>query len=287
MNDDGTPAGAQVSSPVTVGQVMALQCEGEAVALDPAQVRVVAVSQPQFTISLLSSEVQANRVRLQITSYRVGEHKDVTLVVTDDKNFFETEGVSWTVASVIDPQNPEAMKPFGSFGPWHLSWPLWYFVVVAAILLAVGFGVYRWIQFLLNKKRLKKEVEDYRKKHVPFDQFQKELRSLSREIGRVPQDTSQSQFQSWLTSVEQHTLTYLKMEFSIETKGASARSVVGSIKKRYRGAHESRLNDLFLFLSELQNMKSKVLAQADLEQALTWAQNISDRANEDEFGRPS
>lgn len=269
---------------VTVGQVMTLACDGEGVTLDPATTRLVAVSQPEHTVKLIKAEIENTKAQIQFVSYRVGEHKDVSLVLTDDKNFLEANPVSWTVKSVIDPQNPEAMKPFDSYGPWRISWPIWYFVVLAILIVAIGFSLYRSVQIYLKNKKLKADVEEYRRKHIPFDQLQKDLRAQQRSISRATAETAQEQLKKWLMDLQRSSLLYIKMEFATETEGLSPRKIVRKLRKKYPKASEARLNDLFLYLTELQNMSSKTLSPDDLDQALNWAQKTSDHVSEYEFG---
>ncbi|MGE3975285.1 MAG: hypothetical protein AB7F59_12240 [Bdellovibrionales bacterium] len=285
VNSDGSTEGAEATPSVTVGQVLTLNCQGPEVVMDVSKLRVVPVSQPEFTLKLLKSDFQNTKAQFQFASYRVGEHKNVVLAVTDDKNFFESDPLSWTVKTVIDPQNPEAMKPFGAYGPWKISWPLWYFLVLVLLIAAVSYAVYRSVQAYLKKKKLKKDVEEYRKKHNPFDQFQKELRALHRFVDRATGEVPTETLKEWLKDTRNSSLIYLKMEFGVETMSQSPRKIVRAIKKKYPRAPESRLNDLYLYLVELQQMRSKDFTRQDVDQILNWAQKTSDQVNHDELGR--
>ncbi len=277
FNEVGSQIPETLNTALTVGTEFMLHCDGTVPSFDTTSLKAEALNQAEHTIKLLKFEAKQNAADITLTSYRVGEFKDVQLLFTDGKQMIRTNPVTWKVQSVIDPQNPEAAQPFGPFGPWKISWPWWYFLVVVLVVAVVVLACLKAWRAARRKIEVRKKIADYRQKFNPFDQFQKTLRRLDREVQRIT--TTNTPVQKLIEELSAASLTYLMMEFEADVEGKSPRGVARALKRKSPKARENVLNDLVLYLSEFKRGKAE-----DIEKMLDWAGRISEKVDRESFG---
>lgn len=278
FTEEGAQIPTSLNAPLTVGQEVVLSCTGEFPQFNTERIKAEALNQAEHTIKLLKYEPQGEKTFLTLTSYRVGEFQDVQILLADGSLVTRTNPLSFKVQSVIDPQNPEAAKPFGPFGPWTISWPWWYFLIlVLAILLAALTGVKVW-KASKRKLEIRKKINEYRQKFNPFDQFQKTLRRLDRDhqTNLAKNAPSEKIFEE----LQAASLTYLMMEFELDVERRTPRWILRKLKKKAPRAKPASLNDLGLYLGEFLKSKDTV----DIDRMIDWAGRISEKVDRESFG---
>jgi hypothetical protein len=273
--EESAPVAAASREARTVGQEFALHCQGAPPAFDVAQLKVEALNQAEYTVRLLKYEAKGDSVEAVLTSYRVGEFKDVELLFTDGAHMAKTKPLSWQVKSVIDPQNPKAAEPFGPFGPWKISWPWWYFLILILMLAALVLAAVRTYRLARRKLELRRRIEEYRRKFNPFDQFQKALRRLDRELQKPG-----AQAQGVFDELRRESLLYFMMEFGLDTEKSSARKIVRKLRALAPKARDSIFADLALFLAEFQKKGDAT----EVEKMIDWAGRISEKFDRESLG---
>ncbi len=277
FSEEGSQLPSALNTPTTVGAQMMLACEGAAPPFDVSKLKLEAVNQEEHTVKLLKYEPKGETTFVTFTSYRVGEHQNVQLFLSDGKESARTNPVSWTVETVIDRNNEKGNEPFGPFGPWAISWPWWYFLIVAILLAAAVFAAIRTWKASKRKLEIRKRISEYRQKFIPFDQFQKTLRRLDRENQRTQNAAPEKIFEE----LRQASLTYLMMEFEIDLEKRSPGWIVRKLRRKSVKTKESTFNDLALFLTEFQKKGSH---DKEIEKLIEWAGRISERVDRESFG---
>jgi len=279
FGEEGSQFASALSSPVTVGTKMQLICDGQAPQFEVSKLKAEALNQPEHSIKLLEYQTKDQKTYLTVTSYRVADYQGVQLLLTDGTALARTSSLSWKVQSVIDPNNPEAGKPFGPFGPWTMTWPWWFFLILILIIVASVYSVYRVWKISKRKLEIRKKINEYRNKFNPFDQYQKELRRLDRNFQKNLLVSSSNDY--ILNELQTASLTYLMMEFELDLERRSPKWIVRRLR-RLAGtrAKESVFNDLALFLNELED-KNK---SSDIEKMIEWAGRMSEKVSRENFG---
>jgi hypothetical protein len=278
FNEEGAQIPTSLNAPLTVGKEVLLTCTGEFPKFNVERLKAEALNQPEHTLKLLKYEPQGENTVLTLTSYRVGEFQDVQVLLADGTLVARTNPLSFKVESVVDPQNPEAGKPFGPFGPWTISWPWWYFLILILIIAITALAGLKVWKASKRKLEIRKKINEYRQKFNPFDQFQKTLRRLDREyqanlVKNVPSEKLFDELQA-------ASLTYLMMEFEMDVERKTPRWILKRLKKKAPKAKASALNDLGLYLNEFLKNKNS----ADVDRMIDWAGRISEKVDRESFG---
>ncbi|MEQ1876669.1 MAG: hypothetical protein ABL958_08480, partial [Bdellovibrionia bacterium] len=192
------------------------------------------------------------------------EHKEISPVISDGTSFVKIEPLTWNVKSVVPPGQQE---PFGPFGPWRMSWPLWWWLVLALIFLVASLISWRKARQLNKQRKLRLEVEEYRKRYSPFDEFQRELRQMQRKLER-----------GGVKVPEMHgALAQGFRLFLMPALDLGERGLRREIWRRHRSTFKKETHqELTKFLTELKRAERPDLSEKDIEQLVDWAQRISE-----------
>lgn len=275
---------------LTVGELMGLSCQGEAkddLALD--QLKVETPGQSPHTLQLVKAEAQTpGHFQLTLTSYRVGEHKDVSVLLKDESHSIDAGTFSWTVKTVLQPKEGEAPKPFGPFGPWYLSWPILYFVILIVLASVLGWLSYRFFRTLKLRRDNRIKIENYRKTFVPYTEFQKGVRQIERKIRQLEYQKANEVIEEGTHVSEPEEIKqnlkllfdeYLLYELEVSAQNKTGVAIAKLIKKQYSSLPEAHLQNL----RQLYEEWSRSLSYHDLHQLIDHLHNLVDQLNREEL----
>lgn len=179
------------SGELTVGRDFFLHCETEFPhQLDTEKLNFVLKPEENYQIKLLSFELRSpTSADIKVTSYRTGEMNFKELMLSDGNQSVNLGEVQFAVRSVLPPQQApmpgmeqasQQPQPYPAMGPVGLSVPVFYWIVLAAvILLFVGVVIYKLIR-RLQRKNLIERLRSYDAALSPIAQLHQNLRRLQR-----------------------------------------------------------------------------------------------------------
>lgn len=270
----GMERGTVLNTPLTVGDIVGLSCKGEmAQLLDSTKVSILeAGKEKSYALKVIKvHSLTEQSAELDVTSYETGEHKEVSVLLTDGTNFIKAEPLGWNVKSVIPEGQPP--EPFGPFGPWRMKWPLWWWIVLAVIVLVVAFFTWRKARQVAKRRRLQLEVEEYCKRHSPFDELQRELRQMQRKIERGSFKPAEM-----LPNLHQGFRLFVMRTLVVPALELSERRLRREIWQRHKATFKKDLHqELYKFLTELKRANRADVSEKDTAQLVEWAQNLSEK----------
>ncbi len=300
--DRTTLTGAKANEiPVlTVGDLFLLRCDGESQNMNRQKLEFKVEKQDLYKLKLLEvrhlSETQGEFI---VTSYRTGDHQLSDLVLTDTESSVRLDGVSFSVSSVINPeQAPEG--PYGPFGPFHLSLSLWVWLVLAAfILIVMGLFLNRYRKFR-QKKRLLLKLQHQGMALSPLAQFHKDVRLLHRdylfdlrafyneslqkldENRNLKENKNQNRDFSVKKYIEQLDLyfrQFIGRELYIPALDWSDGDILLDIKKNHRLFFTKNKTKLKILFTEIAKAKEneKTLKPADFEQLVGVCRKMAEK----------
>ena len=244
----------------TVGEIFILVCEGESVQFDSSEISFLTYKKNAYLLNILKAvKIESNEAIFEATSYRVGK-VDLGEVVAavNNQQKFRLGGLIIPVKSVMNPAKPQK-EPFGPIGPMKLSYPQWlWFSIVGLLLAVVG-----WSVFSFRRREQRKKVLEELKKHNTalgaYNQFNKDLRTLSRKhIFSHHQKWQPEDIEKYVTNLDEIFRMYLLREFVIPALDWKTNLVLKQIKKEDKKNWQGYGDSLFKLLKELDR------AQTDL-----------------------
>lgn len=181
---------SDLPTPMTVGAIFTLDCEGAPVeGVHYSDLRLELPKDYQWGLKIL--EVQSSTetgFRARATSYTVASYDFQDKAVLTDGNVKITlNGIKFQVTSVMTAEEKKDPKPFPPEGPVSLEWPVLAnvsFIFVAVIVIAV---ILRFFFMRRKVRKFQKWLELNRTRLAPIDQFNKELRLLTKLENRSEQ----------------------------------------------------------------------------------------------------
>jgi hypothetical protein len=215
----GDSPGQAPPTPVTVGQVFAIVCDGDWSQFSPEQAEIRVDESDKYKIKLLSLEPGARGATLKVTSYQAGTHDLKVVQIVNAQESRVLGDLHFQVQSVIDPKQQPPPEPFGPHGPLGLSLPLWYFAVLLAVILLVVGGVTLRVRRVLQKRKMIRELEALGVAATPFAQFNQTMRRLRREAAFLEgrEEGTESEKTVFVQELEKAYRLYLGRTFLIPT----------------------------------------------------------------------
>lgn len=263
--------------PLTVGDAFTLQCDGDigTPLKDNAQF-VFEIEESTYTMHVLAvQESTEKNIKLLVTSYKPGDYTSQSLKISDGTNTVITQGVSWRVSSVLDPKAGEP-KPVPSMGPFLISYPLWFWLTIGAIVIALG-GLFGWVFYRRTKaRRLAAEIESFMTMLTPFGQFSRDMRTLARQIDKLKSETAKAPL---LQKLDEDFRSYLVRELKVPAHKYSSSQILRAIKKSNRRVYDEGGVDLRRVLSEFKkaNQESEKIAARDCEDLFHLSRQVAEK----------
>jgi hypothetical protein len=208
-----------------------------------------------------------------------GDLKLKASVLTDGVHHLPLGEIDLQVASVITPENNPEKKPAPPWGAIQLAWPLYVWVFIVALLGAFAVLCTLIVRKSLLRRRFLAELKTHETALSPYDQFNKDLRRLTRD---VPSDQAQwtlTRSQTFFVELNQSFRWYLArvLEFPVMTSRPS--QVASAIQDFDKDLYKSMRRDLVLGLNEIGKAISAKSAPslADVQQLSDLCRGLADR----------
>jgi hypothetical protein len=256
---------------ITVGRKFLLRCEGEwpDFAADKMELRLE--SADKYKLQLLEfQKTSSNQGQFLVTSYRAGEHHLKAVQVVDADHSVVLGDLSFTVKSVINPQEPET-EPYGPIGPMSFGLPWWYFAALGAVILSLGV----WIGIVWRRRVQKRKLIEEMKLSSSVLPPMSELFQKLRKVNRVLDETTTA---TQLSVVDEAFRIYFARKFQIPTLKWSQSLIMKDFKKNFPSLHEDcglYVMKTFVELERARQVQTEIKVQ-DLEQLLGLVRKTSE-----------
>jgi heme exporter protein D len=269
---EGTPQDEQW----TVGEVFYLICNGPKAEFYSKEIGTKEKGKTEYHLKILDVKKQTpTSLEAQATTYVPQPHEFNKLFLTDQNvEVVRVEPFKLPVKSVI---KQKGQKPYGPFFAMKLQYPFWIWLVLAAfVIVTLIFTLLR-----LNRRAQMKKVIDELKQHNtalgPFNQFNKDLRTLSRQYIFSDESWSEHKKLNYVERLDEIFRMYLLREFYIPALDWNSSLVVRSLSKEDKKRFPVYGGGLKKFLSELDRARkdSDKIQVHDCKQLTQMAKKVS------------
>lgn len=241
---------------ITVGEKLTLSCEGstEGVVQESLVIKDAQLTNEIPPLSLL--EVQkfgSASSEFVVTSYRVGEHAADQIVFYDGKTKVTVKGFDWKLRSVLkqDPTNPP--QPVGAFPMWEMSYPIWFWIWLVGLLIAVIGLPYLQFKKIESRKKAFDDLKNLETALNPLDTFFKSMRRMEKalEIDHVSP-------RGFADQVDKDLRIFMSRSMQLPAHLWSVREILKEIKKKYPKLYRDHGDDIKKYFSEFSKTKDDI-----------------------------
>ncbi|AHI06529.1 hypothetical protein BDW_10145 [Bdellovibrio bacteriovorus W] len=234
---------------LTVGREFFLHCETEFPhQLDSEKLNFVLKPEENHQIKLLSFELRSpTSADLKVTSYRTGESNFKELMLSDGEKSVNLGEVQFAVRSVLPPQEApipgmeqaaQQPQPYPAMGPVGISVPVFYWIILAAVIvLFVGAIAYRLIR-RLQRKNLIESLRSHDAALSPIAQFHQNSRKLQRAntvfFGGA---SDQNNITEAVTETEKHLKLFLTRQYQTPALEWGEKAVLRDLKTHHKALY--------------------------------------------------
>lgn len=268
---------------LNVGDLFVLKCQGDdLVELSKESVHVQFLNrEDDYKLKILSTQISDPLSKeFLVTSYKPGEHKLSHITIQDEtQKGFQVESLEFTVASVIDPQNPPQGE-YGPLGPYSLQWPWWHWASWGIGIFLVLFLVAKYLRRYLQRRRLLEELSVHNTALPAFQVFNKEIRILMREAS-LPDKVRKAPFSipDYFKSIEKSFKMYLVRRFKVPAHIWSSNAVLRDLRKRHKKVYQDEgvlIKKIFVEIEKAESSLS-TLTKEDCEQLIEMSRIVLQR----------
>lgn len=221
-------------SQLTVGKLLSLDCEGQPVDWGSGSLRLVKSQEQKYDLQLLKVMQQTDtQLRLLVTSWKSGDILFQDLHIRSDASEVSLGEVRFQVASVLKSDATQEQKPFGPWGAISLPLPqyLWLAIAFLAFVLLAVCG------FVVRKRTLRRrflmELEKHAIVGTAYNQFNKVLRSISRQYFTKQSLWNSERALTCLADIERGMRWYLARELMLPVHRGSAKALMKQMNSAY------------------------------------------------------
>ncbi len=258
------------SASLTVGREFLLHCQGEWPAIKAALPELRLEETDKYKIQLLEFKfISTTEAELRVTSYKPGQHQIKAAQLVDAEHSVVLSDLSFTVNSVINPQEPPA-EPFGPFGPLPLALSIWYTIGFLLMVLAlVSALAWRW-RIRAQRKKLLAEMRLDQQAQDPLAQFFQVVRKSQRKYAFfMNQEAKPEEVKEFVAEIGEAFKIYLARHLQVPTLKWSTRRILSDIKKNHRKFYDELGPQLKQNLAEIQRAsQADNLSGKDCQQLL-------------------
>lgn len=262
---------------LTVGEKVTLACEGstEGVVQESLVIKDAQLTDQVPAMTLLAiQKFEPTSSEFIVTSYRTGEHTADQIAFYDGKTKITVKGFDWKLKSVLkqDPANPP--QAFGSFPMMELSYPIWFWILLIAIL-AAAFGL-PYLQFKRIESR-KKAFDDLKNLETalnPLDAFFKSMRRIEKAL-----EVDHISPRGFIDQVDKDWRIFLSRSMQFPAHLWATRETLKEIKKRYPRLYRDHGDDIKKYFSEFAKSKDDV-QKKDCIYLMTRTQSLAEIVDE-------
>ena len=258
----------------TVGDRAAMLCQGE----EPL---AGVLSQPKFIFSkkehkyaLKINKVEQDlgtSVKMEVIPYKVGDFQDVEFVISDGFSEFKAEPLSWTVSSVLDPQQSQH-QPYAYLAPFPLSWGLSIYLGIFLIALSVCAFLGGCIHYFYRKTVVKSQYELHKTALSPGNQFFKDVNYLSKKHPEVFFDKKKSDqvghLREFVDDLEHIWRLYLLRKYKVSTLEIPSDKILKNLKWSPQKSYKKWKTQLERQIREMELSKKAQLTPKYCQQIL-------------------
>lgn len=247
------------SQQITVGRHFILNCDGLYNSeIELGKLKLISDQDTKYDIQLNKITPTKAGFGLDCVSYKVGELKNKSFILSDGKNQITVNLQNLKIDSVLDPQKMASEKPQEPYGfiVAKLDWPLAYTVIIGLFICAVIAINVTWV---LRKRKmilLIKSLKEYDSVNSPESQFYKNMRLLEKENYSV-------------ISLYKYFNIYIMRKLQIPVLGLTLNHSIQVMKKKWPTLVTERrdLKNIFNDLEKL-NQNAKNISQEDIKKYL-------------------
>ncbi len=252
---------------LTVGAKFSLQCQGEiAVAWQDGLVRPIFPQKEQlYTLTVLETvRLDPNRADFVVTGYKPGQHEPEYVRFMQGDKGFEVLKPKWAIESVIKQEEQQPQQPYPPFGPWELSLPLWFFLTLGVLGLALGLVLLRFLRRRTQRQRMLDNLKLHRTALSPLHQFYRDARLIRRKLHSAK---AVEELKKISDDLDREFRLYVLRQFEIPTLDWTDSEILHDLRKRHRRVYRQASEPLQRILRELFRIKARdQLLLADVEQ---------------------
>ncbi|MDZ4661845.1 MAG: hypothetical protein SGJ18_09540 [Pseudomonadota bacterium] len=256
---------------LTVGQKYIVECSGDSVQWAEKELSVSIPESQKYQLKILKFEDVTNtNVKFIGVSYQAG---DITLekIILKDKSENSVVLGAWTIK--VDSVIKGKPEPFGPFGPFLMSWPMWLWLALALVFLAVSSLLGRL--YYLKKRKLEwaRIVNQHSTALLPYHQFYKD----TRKILRADEDERLR-----LKKLEESFRLYFLRELEVPTLEEEPKWILKHLEKRNVQMDKGLRDEFLQVFREIRRAgeSQQNFASKDTEQITHHCQKIVDVVNE-------
>lgn len=267
---------------LTVGDLFKLSCSGEPNQLDQAKLSLRRPKENPHALKIVKVEsLGESSLEFTVTTY-VAANEPIEVVaygITDGENTIEFNSFNLNTKSVITQENNPEGKPFDAFGPIAASYPIWIWIAIALVALAIVGVIVRMYRISRQRKDFLRELAERSTALAPYHQFQKDLRVITRDL-------PVSHLEQWQPALAEQTVDkldsayrwFLSREFKVPALKWSATLVHNEIRKIDRRLYKQAEQPLLIADRELKRAKksSAKLSLSDFQQLLEIVRKAAD-----------
>ena len=274
----------EIPNELTVGTEFTLSCDGQWPSLNPNKIELRLDPADTYKLRLLDFQyVTKDKLLLKVTSYQPGQHQLKAVQLVDDAQSVVLGDLSFTVASVLNPTEPE-QEPFGPMGPISLRTPIWYWLAWVFVIVAVSAFIYLKIKRRVQRQKLLNELQTHDSSMLPLHQFNLVFRQLQRRFAfftqsELPVTTEPGEAVSELSKAFR---IFLGRLLQVPALQWSDRLILRDIKTHHRKVYPEIRDDLKKFLAELDRAlkANSKLAAKDAIQLFEMARKVADKIHQ-------
>lgn len=262
---------------ITVGEKLLLSCQGstEGLVQDALVIKDAQLTEevPALTILQVQSYMP-EKAEFVVTTYRTGDHKSDEVVMYDGKNKVVLSGFEWSTRSVLkqDPTNPP--QAIGSFPMWELSYPIWFWILLLAIIASVVGIPYLQFKRIKNRKKAFDDLKNLDAALSPLDTFFKSVRRMEKAL-----EVEHVSPRGFADQIDKDLRIFLSRSLKIPAHIWGIGQILSEIKKRYPKIYRDHGDDIKKYFSEFAKTKSDI-KKSDGIYLMERAQNLTEIIDE-------
>ncbi len=263
---------------INVGTKLTLVCEGPLANLNKKNLTIETNEAQKYALHLIEArELTETSAVLIVTPWRAGEWKLQNPALTDQVLRVGLGDQQFTVATVIDAKtNPEG-KPFPPQHPLTLAWPMWLWLLAAAI----GVGLLYLLGLALRKSLKRKKLLTLLEKNAtalsPVNHLNKELRKQQRQIPLQGAPWPAEDSKKFFMELDSQFRWFLARELVIQALDGSVGSILAELKKADPDVYKHSHRDLRVALLELRKAQAAQPSGDDAVQLMDLVRKVADR----------
>lgn len=271
---------------LTVGAKFKLSCHGDIAVAWSGEPVHVAFAQPQdaYALVVLKSErLDPNAADFTVTAYKPGAHTPEYIRILQGDKGFEVDHPKWEVKSVLDPK--QQAKPYGPYGPFHISLPLWILIAAGVIAALLVLAIYRFARRRVQRRRMLDELKRHRTALSPLHQFYRDARHLRRRLHAAK---TEEELKTIGQDLNREFRLYVLRRFEVPALEWTDAEILGDLRRRHRRVVVRAGDPLKRTLRELLRLQSRPrLLLEDVEQMHHMSLDAAEKLEDAVGGTPA